>query len=261
MGKFVDDYDYDETAEPMVLDDPDETEEAETPIEIEETEEEKKARKRKERAELKKSADEWLARFSFKEKENSPNYVDNKKLYEAMCEFKKQCDENRERGLPRPEIPEFIGRSIILIATHLAYRPNFCGYSYREEMIATGVESCINYIENFDPRKSENPFSYFTQTCWYAFIRIIKLEKKQSILKGRLIKNTTYDENLEIDSDLNTQSVFRDYTNLMSTFVESAEEQDKKDEIDRAERAKINAERKEARRKKSPIEAYFVTKE
>ena len=50
-------------------------------------------------------------------------------------------------------------------------------------MISDGVENCINYIDNFDSKISKNPFSYFTQIIYYAFLRRIEFESKQSYVK------------------------------------------------------------------------------
>jgi len=53
------------------------------------------------------------------------------------------------------------------------------------------------YFDNFDPEKSSNPFSYFTTIIWYAFLRRLDKEKKQSYIKGKLIRDTTI-ESFEI---------------------------------------------------------------
>ena len=44
------------------------------------------------------------------------------------------------------------------------------------------------YAHNFDPDKSKNPFSYFTQIIYYAFLRRIQKEKKQSYIKYKAIE-------------------------------------------------------------------------
>ena len=60
-------------------------------------------------------------------------------------------------------------------------------------MISDGIENCLQYIHNFDPDKSKNPFSYFTQIIYYAFIRRIQKEKKQSHIKNKMIEKRSYD--------------------------------------------------------------------
>ena len=107
-----------------------------------------------------------------------PHYVDNSALYLAMIEYKALVNTNLENGLPPPRISNYIGEAIMKISTHLAYKPNFSNYTFREEMISDGIENCLQYINNFDPTKSKNPFAYFTQIIFFAFIRRIQKEKK-----------------------------------------------------------------------------------
>lgn len=59
--------------------------------------------------------------------------------------------------------------------------------------------NCIQYIHNFDPEKSRNPFAYFTQIIHYAFLRRIQKEKKQLEVKTKLIERSGYDEVMVID--------------------------------------------------------------
>jgi len=66
-------------------------------------------------------------------------------------------------------------------------------------MISDGIENCLMYIHNFDPDKSKNPFAYFTQIIYYAFLRRIQKEKKQTELKQKLIQNMIVDESLVVD--------------------------------------------------------------
>ena len=91
--------------------------------------------------------------------------------------------EAEETGAPTPQISNYLGECILKIANHLSYRPNFINYTYREEMISDGIENCLQYIDKFDPAKSKNPFAYFTQIIYYAFIRRITKEKKQQSTK------------------------------------------------------------------------------
>jgi hypothetical protein len=116
------------------------------------------------------------------------HYVNNKDLYAAMVEFKNLVNEAKETGKQNPRIPHYVGESIMKIATHLAYRPNFANYTFREEMISDGIENCLLYINNFDPAKSQNPFAYFTQIIYFAFIRRIQKEKKHLYTKYAAIE-------------------------------------------------------------------------
>ena len=100
-----------------------------------------------------------------------------------MVEWKEKCKDADEEGDPTPPLTNYIGECFLKIATHLSYRPNFINYSYRDEMISDGIQNCLQYAYNFDPEKSKNPFAYFTQIIYYAFLRRITAEKKQVHIK------------------------------------------------------------------------------
>ena len=125
--------------------------------------------------------------------EKTNHYVDNKEFFKAMSEWKTLIKEAEESGEPKPPISEYIGECFVKIAQHLSYRPNFINYYFREEMIGDGVENCLMYAHNFDPNKSSNPFSYFTQIIYYAFLRRIQKEKKQSYIKYKMMELNDYD--------------------------------------------------------------------
>ena len=106
------------------------------------------------------------------------NYVNNPDFLAALIEYKQACNEARANDKQLPPVTNYLGECIYHIATRLATKPNFSGYSYKEDMIMDGVENCLLYIENFDPEKTHNPFAYFTQIIWFAFLRRIAKEKK-----------------------------------------------------------------------------------
>lgn len=111
------------------------------------------------------------------------DYVDNKTFYVAMTEYKKLCHEAEQVGDEYPVVSEYIAECFWKIASGLSGKPNFVNYSYKDEMIMDGVENCLKYCKNFNPEKSKNPFSYFTQIIYFAFLRRIEKEKKQAYLK------------------------------------------------------------------------------
>jgi len=113
-----------------------------------------------------------------KKKRQRQNYVDNKKFLEAMVAFRENVIEAKEKDLPRPMVPNYVADCIMKIAIHLSYKPNFSNYTFKEEMISDGIENCLQYIDNFNPEKSKNPFAYFTQIIYYAFLRRIQKEKR-----------------------------------------------------------------------------------
>jgi len=125
-----------------------------------------------------------------KKAKQKPHYVDNKKFLEAMIEHRDKCERAKEKGKKKPEVTNYIGECFLKIANHLSYRPNFINYTFRDDMISDGIENCLQYMDNFNPDKSKNPFAYFTQIIYYAFIRRIQKEKKQIQIKSKLIANT-----------------------------------------------------------------------
>ena len=125
------------------------------------------------------------------------HYVDNKKFLEAMIEYRKERLEAESKGLKRPTVTNYIGECYLKIANHLSYRPNFINYTYRDDMISDGIENCLQYMDNFDPEKSKNPFAYFTQIIYYAFIRRIQKEKKQMLVKQKLIQNVGVEQMMD----------------------------------------------------------------
>lgn len=117
------------------------------------------------------------------------NYIDNKALYRAFVEYKKDISQCKKSGKSPPKIPDYIGECILMIATRLASRANFCNYTFKSDMIGDGIENSILYLHNFNPNKSKNPFAYFTKIIYFAFIRRIQKEKKQLYIKRKSVEN------------------------------------------------------------------------
>ncbi len=187
-----------------------------------------------------------------KEKSNDKlnHYVNNKEFYQHMIEWKNSLKEAENQGDPVPPVTDYIGECFLKISEHLSYKPNFINYPYREEMIGDGIENCIMYAHNFDPEKSKNPFSYFTQIIYYAFLRRIQKEKKQSYIKykaieaadiynefPRWVKNTISDETTESDSYIR-------YFNLSQTDIEKFSPKPKKKKKKTATKKKKTATKK-----------------
>ena len=116
------------------------------------------------------------------------HYVNNVDLFDALVIHKEKVLAAKEAGKESPRIPHYIGEAIMKIATHLAYKPNFSNYTFREEMISDGIENCLLYLNNFDPAKSKNPFAYFTQIIYFAFLRRIQREKRHLYTKYAAIE-------------------------------------------------------------------------
>ena len=132
-------------------------------------------------------------------KKKSEHYVNNKELLEALIVYREKVAHAKENDLPKPRITNYLGSCFLKIATHLSYKPNFVNYMFRDDMISDGIENCVQYIHNFDPEKSRNPFAYFTQIIHYAFLRRIQKEKKQLDIKTKIIERTGFDEVMMVD--------------------------------------------------------------
>lgn len=117
------------------------------------------------------------------------HYVDNQELLRVLVEYRQQCRAADKRDEERPRIPEYLGECFLKMATGLSTKANFINYTYRDDMIADAVENCLVYMHNFDPRKSKNPFAYFTSIIYYAFIRRIQRERKHVYVRYKLIEH------------------------------------------------------------------------
>ena len=116
--------------------------------------------------------------------------MDNKKFFEEILVYKKKVEEAKEKGLEEPRLPNYIGECIYKIAEKLSTKPCFINYSYRDEMIADGIENCIMYFKDYNPEIGQNPFAYFTQIIYYAFLRRIGKEEKNRYIIYKNFQNT-----------------------------------------------------------------------
>ena len=156
------------------------------------------------------------------------HYVNNADFLAALVEYKRLCDEAKKNEKPDPQIPNYIGECFLKIADHLSRKPNFISYSFRDEMIADGIENCLMYFRNFDPDKSKNPFAYFTQIIYYAFLRRIMKEKKQLYVKYKATEQIGILDEFEMLEDSEGHSrQFELYDNI-SEFIFNFEESKRK---------------------------------
>ena len=140
------------------------------------------------------------------------HYVNNKEFLEAMKAYRKSVNKAKKEKKEKPPVSNYIGSCFLKIANHLSYRPNFINYTFRDDMVSDGIENCLQYLDNFNPAKSSNPFAYFTQIIYYAFIRRIQKEKKQTTIKHKLIMDSNYDDvALQPGDDAEFKNQFRDF--------------------------------------------------
>ena len=148
-----------------------------------------------------------------KNAKQNEHYVNNKEFTAAVAEYNEKVKLAESKGKTPPQMSNYIGECIYKIATRLSTRPNFINYTYRDEMICDGIENCLQYMNNFNPDKSKNPFAYFTQIIYYAFIRRIQKEKKQIQIKSKLIANAGVENMMDQlqGDDAQYQSQLLDY--------------------------------------------------
>jgi hypothetical protein len=127
-------------------------------------------------------------------RKRSEHYVNNKEFLAAIIAYKQDISDAEALGKPKPRITNYLGECFLKIATHLSYKPNFVNYMFKDDMVCDGIENCVQYINNFNPEKSKNPFAYFTQIIHYAFLRRIQKEKKQLEIRQKIIERSGYDE-------------------------------------------------------------------
>ena len=145
-------------------------------------------------------------------RKRSEHYVNNKEFLAALIKYREDIEIAQIQGKPKPPIPRYIGECFLKIATHLSYKPNFVNYMFREDMISDGIENCVQYIHNFDPEKSKNPFAYFTQIIHYAFISRIGKEKRQLEIKNKILERSGFSE--VFDDNSIDGSNYSDYNSI-----------------------------------------------
>ena len=144
------------------------------------------------------------------------HYVNNAQMLEFIKDYREKLLDAKANSTEIPRIPEYLGECIMKIATGLSRKSNFINYSYKDDMILDGIENCVHCMHSFDPEKSSNPFSYFTQVIYFAFLRRIAKEKKQSYIKGKLIQDMAFDS-----FDLQGHDDDADFKNAYTAFIQS----------------------------------------
>ena len=146
-------------------------------------------------------------------RKRSEHYVNNKEFLAALIKYQEDIEIARLQDKPKPDIPRYIGECFLKIANHLSFKPNFVNYMFKEDMISDGIENCVQYIHNFNPEKSKNPFAYFTQIIHYAFLRRIQREKRQLEIKNKIIEKSGYQEVFNDDNKIDGSN-FADYNSI-----------------------------------------------
>jgi len=150
-------------------------------------------------------------------RKRSVHYVNNKEFLAALIAYRESVQLAATRGDPKPQITNYLGECFLKIATHLSFKPNFVNYIFKDDMISDGIENCVQYIHNFDPEKSQNPFAYFTQIIHYAFLRRIQKEKKQLEIKNKILEKTGFDEVFYDDNTIDGAN-YSDYNQIKDSI-------------------------------------------
>ena len=143
----------------------------------------------------------------------SSHYVDNKKFLQALIEYRSEVDKAKEIGEQQPQVPNYIGECFIKIATHLSYKSNFINYTFKDDMISDGIENCLTAVAKFDSAKSSNPFAYYTQIIYFAFLRRIHKEKKMQATKYKMI------EFMDLDAIITQEHDNGDFNNQFLDYL------------------------------------------
>lgn len=177
------------------------------------------------------------------------HYINNEEFLAAIIEYRKAFLSSEKK----PKVPDFIADCLMKISTHLSYKPNFNGYSFRDEMVLDGIENCLMKVEKFDPEKSNNPFWYFTQICYRAFVRRILDERKQTYIKGKIISQLPVDMYAleQQDTDHNFSSEFLELMQLHGAYNGIVER----------EETRLAKKKAKAQTKKTNLEEIFILSE
>jgi hypothetical protein len=171
------------------------------------------------------------------QKTKKVHYVNNQRFYEEIVEYRKKLQEARDAGKEDPRIPNYIGECIWKIAEKLSTKPCFMNYSYRDEMISDGIENCILYFKDYDPVKGQNPFAYFTQVIYYAFLRRISKEEKNRYTMYKHFQESVLSQNdigVFVDESENHLLPTKLYDNI-NDFMDKFEKKEEAKKIKRKE--------------------------
>ena len=181
-----------------------------------------------------------------------PHYVNNKEFSLSVVEYVKLVNEAQANGTQLPVVTDYIATCFLKIAQGLSHKANFIRYTYREEMVMDAVENCLKAITNYNidaATRTGNPnaFAYFTQICYYAFLRRLAKEKKQQDIKFKYIEKAGIEDFImgsDVDGHIDSTTrafvdQLRDRISVVrtndTTIKEFAKEEKKKEKARKAE--------------------------
>lgn len=161
-----------------------------------------------------------------KGKKSQQFYIDNIEFYTACVERKKAVSKAKKEGVQKPQLTKYLGECLLKIASKMSESSHFRNYPFREDMIMDGVENCVQYFDNFDPAKSKNPFAYYSQICYFSFLRKIGKERDYLYNSYQLGKNAKFvavDPFVGKDDTFEPEYETKPDTTMMQDFVEKYE--------------------------------------
>jgi hypothetical protein len=181
------------------------------------------------------------------------HYINNKEFSYAVVEYVKSANEAKAKGEKVPVVTDYVAQCFLKISEGLSHRPNFVRYTYREEMVMDAVENCLRAINNYNIETATrtgkpNAFSYFTQICFFAFIRRIAKEKKQQEIKFRFIEKMGIDDFVSMGMDEEGAGQTAAYVDTLRSRISKIRNTDKA----------IKAFGKEEKKKLSKLELFMV---
>mgnify|MGYP003146273336 CR=1 FL=1 len=174
-----------------------------------------------------------------------PHYVNNKEFSQAVMDYAVEARSAREKDTQIPKVTDYIAKCFIRIAEGLSHRPNFVRYTYREEMVMDAVENCLRAINNYKIETATrtgkpNAFSYFTQICYFAFIRRIAKEKRQQDIKFKFIEKMGIEDFVQMGMDSDGAEQTMQYVDTLRQRISRVKDTDKAiKEFAKEEKAKL----------------------
>ena len=160
-----------------------------------------------------------------------PHYVNNRDFSEAVMDYAISARKAKSKDKQVPVVTDYIAQCFIRIAEGLSHRPNFVRYTYREEMVMDAVENCLRAINNYNIETATrtgkpNAFSYFTQICYFAFIRRITKEKKQQDIKFKFIEKMGIEDFVQMGMDNDTANETMAYVDTLRQRISTVRQKD-----------------------------------
>ena len=180
-----------------------------------------------------------------KDKTKKAHYINNKDFSLAVVDYVTECNEAKAKEKPVPKVTNYIATCFIKISEGLSRRPNFVRYTYREEMVMDAVENCLRAIGNYNIETATrtgkpNAFSYFTQICYFAFIRRIAKEKRQQDIKFKFIEKMGIEDFVQMGMDSDGAEQTMQYVDTLRQRISKVKDTDKAiKEFAKEEKAKL----------------------